>query len=85
MNNGYSSNNKKSAFAFYVTRCSFIHKISSQSCIVNSSFSLAFKWSLTNGRTLEVVSFFMLNGLYVSKRWRKKKYTLKFFNDLMHD
>lgn len=73
MNNGYSSNDekKKSVFAFYITRYSFLHKINSQSCVINFSFILAFKWSLTNGGTLEVL--FMLKSGYVSKRIAERK------------
>lgn len=61
---GYRS--KKSGFAFYMTSYSFPHQISSQPCVINFSFTLAFKWSFTNGRTPEVL--FMLKGRYVSKR-----------------
>ena len=68
----YSSNNEKNQiFAFYITDCLFPHKISSQSCVVNFSFTLAFKLSLMNGETPEIL--FILKGGCVFKRIAKRK------------
>lgn len=62
---------KKSVFAFYITKYSFPHKINSQSCVINFSFTVTFKCSLINGRTAEVL--FMLKGGYASKRYAEKE------------
>lgn len=68
----YSSNNEKNQiFAFYITDCLFPHKISSQSCVVNFSFTLAFKSSLINGETPEIL--FMLKGGCVFKSIVKRR------------
>lgn len=72
MNNGYSSNNeKKISFCIFTSLGIHFYIKSIANRVINFSFILAFKWSLTNGGTLEVL--FMLKGGYVSKRNAERK------------
>lgn len=72
MNNGYRSNNEKNQFLHFISLgIHFYIKSITNHVLINFSFILAFKWSLTNGGTLEVL--FMLKSGYVSKRIAERK------------